>query len=309
MSGILDIQFPGATADTVSANINVVNTNLNTGTPTPGSFIAINVADADTLTLQLEGTFVATLAIYGSLSNNRREQITGAINVNSGVSVSTVSNVGIYQIDVAGLNYIYLFCTSYTSGTVTATLSPTDNTGVVGIDSGLNITGIIPGTGATSLGKAEDAPAANGDTLTPGAGVRVNTTPVAQTSAVGDYGAFAIDQEGKQVVAIHAADELSWQSGVITLTTTTSTALKAAAGAGVRNYITDVDLANTSATAVRVDMLDGATLLRSFMVPAGNHISISFTNPLKGTANTAVNFQLGAAATDVRVSANGYLGM
>lgn len=309
MSGILDIQFPGANTDTVSGNIKVVNTNLNTGTPTPGSFIAINVADADTLTLQLEGTFVATLAIYGSLSNNRREQITGAINVNGGGSVSTVSNVGIYQIDVAGLNYIYLFCTSYTSGTVTATLSPTDNTGVVGIDSGLNITGIIPGTGATSLGKAEDAPAANGDTLTPGAGVRVNTTPVAQTSAVGDYGAMAIDQEGKQVVAIHAADELSWQTNPITLTTTTSTALKAAAGSGVRNYLTDIDIFNYSASTVTVTILDGSTVLRSFWLTANQSISRSFSNALRGTANTALNVQLSAAVTGVVISANGYLGV
>ena len=110
-------------------------------------------------------------------------------------------------------------------------------------------------------------------------------------------------------MAMHAADELSWQGNPITLTTTTSTAVKAAAAAGVRNYITDVDIANTSATGVRVDLLDGATVIRSFWVPATTTISRSFTNALKGTAATAVNFQLSAAVTDVRCSANGYLGV
>lgn len=55
---------------------------------------------------------------------------------------------------------------------------------------------ISPGTGATSLGKAEDAVAAAGDTGIFVLGVRTPETPVAQTSADGDYGAIAIDQYG-----------------------------------------------------------------------------------------------------------------
>jgi len=168
---------------------------------------------------------------------------------------------------------------------------------------------LTPGTAATNLGKAEDAVHASGDVGIQSLGVRIPTTPAAQTSAAGDYGGMAIDQEGKTVIAPYGGSEVSWQGVPITLTTTTSTAVKAAGAAGIRNYITDIDIANTSATGTRVDLLDGATVIRSFWVPATTTISRSFSMPLKGTAATAVNFQLGTAVTDVRCSANGYLGV
>lgn len=153
MSGILDLSDPGsgdAGADVVSGVINVLNANIATGVPTPGSFVAINVADADTITIQLTGTWVGTLAAYGSLDNLNRVALTNAINVNGGASVSafnsTASN-GIYQLDVAGISYIYIFCTAYTSGSVNVTLSPTDNTGVVGLD-----TPLVLGASAAAIG-------------------------------------------------------------------------------------------------------------------------------------------------------------
>lgn len=165
------------------------------------------------------------------------------------------------------------------------------------------------GTGATSLGKAEDAAHASGDTGVAVWGVRVPTTPAAQTSAAGDYGSIAVDQEGKQVQTLYAAQEHSWQANPVTLTTTTSTALKAAAAAGIRNYLTDITIANTSATGVRVDILDNATVIRSFWAAPTSNVTQSFSMPLKGTAATALNVQLSAAVTDVRVSGNGYLGV
>ena len=118
-----------------------------------------------------------------------------------------------------------------------------------------------------------------------------------------------IDQEGKQVQSPYAAQEVAWQANPVTLTTTTSTALKAAAAAGIRNYLTDITIANTSATGVRVDILDNATVIRSFWAAPTSNVTQSFSMPLKGTAATALNVQLSAAVTDVRVSGNGYLGV
>lgn len=170
-------------------------------------------------------------------------------------------------------------------------------------------TSITPGNAAANLGKAEDAASASGDTGVAVLGIRIPTTPATQTSAAGDYGSIALDVEGKQVVSPYAGMEVSWQTNPVTLTTTTSTALKAAAAAGVRNYLTDIDIANTSATGVRVDVLDNTTVIRSFWVPATTTISRIFSMPIRGTAATAMNVQLSAAVTDVRVSANGYLGI
>ena len=134
---------------------------------------------------------------------------------------------------------------------------------LVDANGSFSLNGMTPGSSATNLGKAEDAVHASGDVGVEILGVRVPATPASQTSANGDYGALAINTEGKLVVSVGAADELGWQANPVTLTTTTSTALKAAAGAGIRNYISDITIANTSATGVRVDILDGATVIRS----------------------------------------------
>lgn len=58
------------------------------------------------------------------------------------------------------------------------------------------VTSVIPGTGATNLGKAEDAPSANGDTGVGALFVRTPASPTAQTSTDGDYGFPALDQFG-----------------------------------------------------------------------------------------------------------------
>lgn len=316
MSGILDLSDPGsqdAGAEVISGAISALNANLNSGTPTANSFVAVNLADADTLSVQITGTFVATLIIQGSIDGVNWINMSSLVNVNGGAGLSTITAAGIYQVDVAGLNYLRVTASAYTSGTANVAMSQTDNTGVVAIDGGtVSISGsssITPGSAAANLGKAEDAVHASGDVGIETLGVRVPATPAAQTSAAGDYGAMAIDAEGKMVASQYAATDHYWQSAALTLTTTTSTALKAAGAAGIRNYLTDIDIANTSATAVRVDILDGATVLVSFQVPAGAHVQHSYSVPKKGTAATALNVQLSAAVTDVRVAANGYIGL
>lgn len=66
-----------------------------------------------------------------------------------------------------------------------------------GVDIGdVDVTSIVPGTGATNLGKAEDAAHANGDTGVMLLGVR-NDADVALTGTDGDYSAIAITDSGK----------------------------------------------------------------------------------------------------------------
>lgn|SRR5262245_37482319 len=86
----------------------------------------------------------------------------------------------------------------------------------------------------------------------------------------------------------------------------TSTALIGAAGSGVRVYLTDVTLTNTSATNIYVEMKDGTTTRWVFPVPANSGVTHHFRSPLGGTANTAWNFDPSAAATTVWCSAAGF---
>lgn len=112
---------------------------------------------------------------------------------------------------------------------------------------------------------------------------------------------------GYQVVHPYSVPEASFQSSG-TLTTTTSTALKAAAGAGIRNCLVGLQYQNTNATATTVNVLDGATVIARFNAPASMAVPaiVQFDIPLRGSANTALNIQCGTTAASVLYNAQGY---
>lgn len=97
-------------------------------------------------------------------------------------------------------------------------------------------------------------------------------------------------------------------SGNASNTDGTSTAVIAAQAAGVRTYLTDVTLTNTSAAMIYVEIKDGTTVKWTFPVPATGGVTHRFATPLRGTAATAWNFDPSAATTTVYCSAAGYTG-
>jgi hypothetical protein len=76
------------------------------------------------------------------------------------------------------------------------------------------------------------------------------------------------------------------------LNTTTAVTIKAAAGVGVRNYITDIQIMTEAlGTATEIAIRDGAagTVLWRQKIGSGGltqGMSINFQTPLRGTANT-----------------------
>jgi hypothetical protein len=66
---------------------------------------------------------------------------------------------------------------------------------------------------------------------------------------------------------------------------------KAAGAAGVRNYVTGIQVMNGHATVgTAVKILDGATVIwHGWAEPTGGGCSATFNPPLRGTAATAVN--------------------
>ena len=122
---------------------------------------------------------------------------------------------------------------------------------------------------------------------------------------------------GQLLVQPYADSASSWQatSGTTPLTTATSTAMKTAGAAGIRNYLTGISIVNTSATvSTTVTILDGATVIWTGYLPAMTSAlvnvneNINFLVPLRGTAATAMNIQLGTTGANVYWSANGYTG-
>lgn len=114
--------------------------------------------------------------------------------------------------------------------------------------------------------------------------------------------------DGVQIVRPHCNLE-DLISGVAAITDGSSTSVIASAGAGVKNYVTTAIIANTSATAVTVDLRDGAagTVKATLPVPANTSgVVCNLPVPLGFSAATAVCADPSAAATTVTVTLIGF---
>lgn len=122
--------------------------------------------------------------------------------------------------------------------------------------------------------------------------------------AVGGPGGSAVPtgQETTQLWSYAAA------SGGIT--DTADVALSAAPGVGKSNYLTGLQLANTSVTATEVVVKDGSTVIWRTKVGASMTapVNITFERPLVGSNNTALNAACITNATVTYINAQGYIG-
>lgn len=82
----------------------------------------------------------------------------------------------------------------------------------------------------------------------------------------------------------------------------------AAPGSGVRLWIKNVTICNSSASFCTVDLRDGSggSVLWTLPVPATGGVTHNFDPPLKLTANTALAFDASAATTTLTISVNGF---
>jgi hypothetical protein len=152
---------------------------------------------------------------------------------------------------------------------------------------------------------AHDAAAAGNPVLISG---RADTTePTAVADADATY--LLADVVGKLVTSPYATGGQAVQN-TITLTSTTETDILAAAGVGIRNYVTSVSASNSSATAVLISFRDGTgsgnDVFSFYLAASGGGASHVMPFPIRGTANTAFRAALGAAVSSVYVSAQGY---
>lgn len=129
------------------------------------------------------------------------------------------------------------------------------------------------------------------------------------TVASGDTADLVSTLQGVQVTRPWQIPELEWSyaaaaGGVIN---TTDVILAAAAGAGLRRYITALTLSNPSAVATEVVLKDGTTVIWRGHLPANAvNVPVAFQNPLKTTANTALNFACITTGAAVYVNAQGF---
>jgi len=161
--------------------------------------------------------------------------------------------------------------TQAVSGSVTATVGST------------TITSLVPGVAATSLGKAEDAVHASGDTGIQILAIRNDNASTTLTSGNGDYSGIAVDPTG--VVLTREAPANSANKTNVTAAITSTTVL--AANSARKSAI----LSNDSTSDCYVSYGGTAsTTSYTFLLAAGNQATVigsEYAGPLVAIWNTA----------------------
>lgn len=139
---------------------------------------------------------------------------------------------------------------------------------------------------------AEDAATTSNPVISGGV-VRAAATPPI-TFAAGDAVRLTMTASGLQAVMPYTTPEAGWNyaaaaSGIVN--TTTAVVIKAAAGASLRNYITNIQIMSEAlGAATELVIRDGAggTVIWRTKIPAAGlpTMNIDFNVPLKSTANT-----------------------
>lgn len=202
-----------------------------------------------------------------------------------------------------------------TSALATSAKQDTGNTSLSSIDGKITacntgatvVSSIVPGTGATNLGKAEDSASSGGDTGVAFYGIR-NDALASNVGSDADYGPPVIDKSNRLIFFPFAPVEARI-TGTATTTGTSDTSLVAASGnAGLKTYITDCQFANTGSTTALITLKDGSggTTLAYTIAPTGGGSNIKYDTPLMTTANTALYFAAGSSSTTIYGSCQGF---
>lgn len=278
----------------LTSTTNALDVNIKSGSISNTSFAAtqatasaLNMTEANSSTIATNTTGLNnTVGTTGSAAPSKGILIQGSdgtyarnLYVSSTGTTRTVATID--QTTPGSTNAVYVQNTSVPVSQSTA--------------SSLNAT-VVPGTSTGSAVPSVSYPT----------GFQARSTDITATTST--YNTIGItDLVGKQVVMPYALNQL-FVKGSNSATTTSSTSLITAAGAGVSNYITSISVMNTGATTTVVNIQDGSTTMYQVGAPAGGGAVVTLPVPIKGTANTAVNFATLNASTTVYVSVAGYTG-
>lgn len=138
-------------------------------------------------------------------------------------------------------------------------------------------------------------------------GVR-NDTVASFASANLDYTPYGVDSAGRVLIKPFAPNE-AYVSGVSSTVNTNPSSLLAVAGTGLRNYVTDIWVANTGSVATLVTFRDGdASVIGKTIAPAGGGSNLKTDIPMRtGGFNQPVEYTANVATSILHVSAFGYI--
>ncbi len=248
-------------------------------------------------------TGVVTVA--WSNTDNFAQPITATLMSESGAT-STTFNAAVMRVTNVLARYCRLrLTTATTAGTTTLNVwgAQTTYTPIVTTQP---VSGSVTATGVAGAA-AHDAAVSGNPVRLAGRALTANYTAV----ATGDTADLVTTLVGALIQKPYAIPEADWQYAAASggIINTTDVAVKAAAAAGIRNYVTAIQLRNTNATATEFVIKDGATVIWRTQLPASmaDAQMVEFPTPLRGTAATAVNVACITTGAAVYANLQGYI--
>lgn len=215
---------------------------------------------------------------------------TGSVTALQGTNPWVIGNSSVQVVGVMPVQSVY----SYQAGVTVTSISGTLTIGA--ITSGASIVGTY----------TEDSAHTDGQRGLFTLGVR-NDMVTSFASADRDYTPIGVDSFGRTLVKV--APEEARVQGVSSTVNTINTSLIVAAGAGLRNYLTDIIVTNTGASNSLVNILDGDnSVIGRTIAPAygGSNIT-NLATPIRTNGfNQQIHFNAGTASSIIHISAYGY---
>lgn len=252
----------------------------------------------ESITVQVTSAGTSCTITYETSEDNSSWISIGGLsvaNVGTGSYTTTSTTALVLQFARKSL-YFRARVSTYGSGTVTVTGTLSKNP-VMQLGA-LYLAGSVWGEGSGSSGInpvsiAAEARTSSKISVVSGAVVR----PIATT-------------DGRLITRLNSIPENEWQYAAASggITNTTDVALVAAQGAGIKNYLTGLSVANANATASEIVIKNGASTViwRMYLAANAPIQSIEFVTPLQSSANTALNVACITTGTQTYVSAQGY---
>lgn len=293
---------PAMTVQTYSqAGVIAINTDL----------LVIDCTSLRGLSIQCASMGTTGVVTAAWSDDNTNFPVSNTLMTPAGALAATFNAAGIWTTRVYGRYLRLRLTTATTAGTTT--IHVLGSTLPLGQPVSQPISGTVSVSGTlTTAGPAAHSAAASGNPVQIGG---VVATAVSTAEVAGDACRLQMSTGGAAIIRPYAVPELDWSYAAAAggITNTTDVAIKAAAGAGVRNYLTSISVTNASATiATEVVIKDGATIIwRGFVgtqALLNSAVNVTFPTPLKSTANTALNVACITTGAAVYVNAQGHIG-
>lgn len=230
------------------------------------------------------------------------------VETTSGVLAATP--VYMWQVNVSDYQWFRVRATAHTSGTAAYTFSPSayvsEPVPAIQVSATQPVSGTVTATGVAGAA-AHDAAISGNPVRLAGRALTADYTAVAS----GDVADLKTTLVGALIQKPFAIPEADWTYAAASggITNTTGVTVKAAAAAGIRNYVTSISVGNNSAVVTDVQIRDGASgtvLWRGIATANMPQTLITFPNPLRGTAATLVEVACGTTASATYVNLTGY---